>query len=68
VLQQRQDQFGRVVARGSKSLREPQHVCGVRDIRSVAVAREELLAAAGELRETYAAVDWSTSLWGSPEG
>jgi hypothetical protein len=27
----------------------------------------ELLAAAGELRETYAAVDWSTSLLGSPE-
>jgi hypothetical protein len=32
------------------------------------VDREELLAAAGELRETYAAVDWSTSLLGSPEG
>jgi hypothetical protein len=52
----------------STSLRESQHVCGFPEILSLAVDREKLLAAAGELRETYAAVDWSTSLLGSPEG
>jgi propanediol dehydratase small subunit len=38
------------------------------DIRSAAVDREELLATAGEMRETYAALHWSTSLLGSLEG
>jgi hypothetical protein len=70
---QRQDQFGRVVATGSKLLREPQHVCGVPDIRSVAVDREELLAAAGEFRAlpvwdglVAPVLRWSTRKWLTP--